>query len=376
MRSIGKKICAGALALVMSVSMLPGVALAAESLDNFQRVNAYAAGTFTDVAADSWYADNVKDAYELDLVKGSSATTFSPTQNITIGSALALSCRLHSIYHTGKADFQQGEPWYQVYVDYAISNDIIASDEFTDYNATATRRQFAGILAKSLPSDALKVINQIEPGDIPDVDIGSSYGALIYFLYGAGILTGSDKYGTFLPETPIDRASVATIVSRMALPGQRKQLTLEEKEPEPTPGTPTLTPGQLSSLKNDIDKAGEAIAGGQRSAKIVEDSSMPNLVGPTSTLLIMTNGVTAVGFLDLARDVLKNVDAIPISYDGYTSLQELIKVTRDDLWNECSGHQNKINKYTWSLYFDQGCASMDKAERRIAAIQEIIATLG
>ena len=70
------------------------------------------------------------------------------------------------------------------------------------------------------------------------------------------------------------------------------------------------------------------------------------------------------------------MDAIPISYDGYTSLQELIKVTRDDLWNECSGHQNKINKYTWSLYFDQGCASMDKAERRIAAIQEIIATLG
>ena len=339
MRSIGKKICAGALALALSVSMLPGAALAAESLDNFQKVNTYTAGTFTDVAADSWYAGNVKDAYELDLVKGSSATTFSPSQNITIGSALALSCRLHSIYHTGKADFQQGEPWYQVYVDYAISNDIIASDEFTDYNATATRRQFAGILAKSLPSDALKVINQIEPGDIPDVDIGS-------------------------------------IVSRMALPGQRKQLTLEEKEPEPTPGTPALTPGQLSSLKNDIDKAGEAIAGGQRSAKIVEDSSMPNLVGPTSTLLIMTNGVTAVGFLDLARDVLKNVDAIPISYDGYTSLQELIKVTRDDLWNECSGHQNKINKYTWSLYFDQGCASMDKAERRIAAIQEIIATLG
>ena len=125
--NMGKKILSAVLAGVLSLSLLPGAALAAESLDNFQRVNAYAAGTFTDVAADSWYAGSVKDAYELDLVKGSSATTFSPNQNITIGSALALACRLHSIYHTGKADFQQGEPWYQVYVDYAISNDIIAT---------------------------------------------------------------------------------------------------------------------------------------------------------------------------------------------------------------------------------------------------------
>jgi len=376
MRSIGKKICSGALALVLSVSMLPGAALAAESLDNFQKVNTYAAGTFTDVAADSWYAGSVKDAYELDLVKGSSGNTFSPTQNLTISSTLALACRLHSIYHTGKADFQQGEPWYQVYVDYAVENGIITAGQFTDYNANATRRQFVGILAKALPAEELKAINTIEDGDIPDLAAGSANYADIYTCYRAGILTGSDKYGTFQPETPIDRASVAAIVSRMALPSQRKQVTLEEKKPEPLPGTPTLTAGQLSSLKNDIDKAGEAIAGGQRSAKIVEDSSMPNLVGPTSTLLIMTNGVTAVGFLDLARDVLKNVDAIPISYDGYTTLQELIKVTRDDLWEECSGKQNKIDKYTWRLYFNQGCASMDKAERRIAAMQEIIATLG
>ena len=110
MRSIGKKICSGALALVLSVSMLSGAALAAESLDNFQKVNTYAAGTLTDVAADSWYAGSVKDAYELDLVKGSSGNTFSPTQNLTISSTLALSCLLHRIYYTGKADFQQCEP--------------------------------------------------------------------------------------------------------------------------------------------------------------------------------------------------------------------------------------------------------------------------
>ena len=363
------------LALVLMAGLMPA-ALAAESLDNFQKVNAYTDGTFTDVAADSWYAGNVRDVYELDLVKGSSATTFSPSQNLTISSTLALACRLHSIYHTGKADFVQGEPWYRVYVDYAVENGIIASDEFTDYNATATRRQFAGILVKALPAGELEAINTIEDGAIPDLTAGSANYEDIYTLYRAGILTGSDKYGTFQPETPIDRASVAAIIARMALPSQRRQVTLQKQETAPAPGTPTLTSGQLSSLKTDVDKAAEAVAGGQRSAQNVETSAMQEMVGPAYTILIMTNGVTAVGFLDLARDALKDVDAIPISYDGCTSLQELLRVTRDDLWNECSGHQNKINKYTWKLYYNQGCTAMDKAERRVAAMQEIIATLG
>ena len=220
------------LSLLMALALMAGLmpaALAADNMDHFKKVNDYPAGKFTDVAASSWYAESVQKAYELDLVKGSSGNTFSPTQNLTISSTLALACRLHSIYHTGKADFQQGEPWYQVYVDYAVENGIITAGQFTDYNANATRRQFAGILVKALPAEELKAINTIEDGDIPDLAAGSANYEDIYTLYRAGILTGSDKYGTFLPETPIDRASVATIISRMALPGQRRQVTLEEK---------------------------------------------------------------------------------------------------------------------------------------------------
>ena len=220
------------LSLLMALALMAGLmpaALAADNMDHFKKVNDYPAGKFTDVAASSWYAESVQKAYELDLVKGSSGNTFSPPQNLTISSTLALACRLHSIYHTGKADFQQGEPWYQVYVDYAVENGIITAGQFTDYNANATRRQFAGILVKALPAEELKAINTIEDGDIPDLAAGSANYEDIYTLYRAGILTGSDKYGTFLPETPIDRASVATIVSRMALPDQRRQVTLEEK---------------------------------------------------------------------------------------------------------------------------------------------------
>ena len=207
--------------------MMPGALAVGAGLSNFKKAETYSAGKFTDVASGAWYVESVKTAYELDLVKGSSATTFSPSGNITVGSVLALACRLHSIYTTGTAEFRQGNPWYQVYVDYAVKNGIITQGQFTNYNANATRRQCAAILAKSMPSEALTAINTVADGQIPDVASGSANYADIYTLYRAGVLTGNDKYGTFAPETTIDRASVAAIVSRMAMPSLRKTLALE-----------------------------------------------------------------------------------------------------------------------------------------------------
>ena len=222
-----KRILSLFLALGLSVSLLTTGALAADDgLSNFKSVNTYTTGTFTDVPADTWYTSNVKTAYEMDLMKGTSGTAFSPDGNITVGSTIALACRLHSIYNTGAANFVQGDPWYQVYVDYAVKNGIISQGQFTDYNAVATRRQFAAILARALPAEALEAKNTVDDGMIPDVAAGSDNYNDIYLLYRAGVLTGSDKQGSFLPEATIDRASVAAIVARMALPGQRQSITL------------------------------------------------------------------------------------------------------------------------------------------------------
>ena len=220
-----KKILSLLLALTLLCGLMPA-ALAAESMDNFGTAQTYPAGKFTDVADSAWYAESVKTAYELGLVQGSSETTFNPDGNITIGSTIALAARLHSIYTTGSADFTQGDPWYQVYVDYAVDNGIITAGQFSDYNANATRRQFAGILSKALPEEELGAINEVEEGDIPDLTAGSTNYEEIYMLYRAGVLTGSDKYGTFAPETTIGRSSVAAIVARMAVPALRQKVTL------------------------------------------------------------------------------------------------------------------------------------------------------
>ena len=222
-----KRILSLALTLGLVMTLCPTALAAGKGLSNFQKSAAYTAGTFTDVPASTWYTENVKTAYELGLMKGTSSVAFSPDGNITVGSTIALACRLHSIYETGGANFIQGNPWYQVYVDYALKNGIITQGQFTNYDAVATRRQFAAILAKALPEEALEEKNTVEDGTIPDLAAGSANYDDIYLLYRAGILTGSDSKGTFVPESTITRSSVAAIVSRMAMPQLRQSVTMK-----------------------------------------------------------------------------------------------------------------------------------------------------
>ncbi|NCC88212.1 MAG: hypothetical protein EOM05_10200 [Clostridia bacterium] len=211
-----KRIASLLLCLILIFSLTPSVFAADSGLQNFQKIFEYTPGKFSDVKSDSWYAENVKVAYELGLVQGNSETTFNSTGNITLAETLALACRLHRIYNTGKVDFEQGVPWYQVYVDYAFEKGILSS-AFSDYSKAATRAQFALILSKALPIEALSAINNIPDDTIPDVPSSASYSKEVYCLYRAGVITGIDSTLTFNPNTTIERNEVATIVARMAI---------------------------------------------------------------------------------------------------------------------------------------------------------------
>ena len=219
-----RKILSALMALTVLTALVP--AASAAGLDNFQRVNGYTAGQFTDVPSGAWYAESVQTTYELDLLKGSTASTFTPAGNISIAETLALACRLHSIYHTGTVDLAQGTPWYQVYVDYAVANGIITAGQYSSYTAAATRAQFAAILAKALDSAALSAINSVAAGTIPDVPAGADYAEGVYLLYNAGVLTGQDDRGSFSPQSTIQRCEAAAIAARMADPSLRKKFTL------------------------------------------------------------------------------------------------------------------------------------------------------
>ena len=227
-----KKFIRFILVFVLSLS-ISTTAFAAVGISNFEKTNTYTAGTFVDIPSDAWYQESVQAAYELGLMKGSSETTFHPAGKVTIGEAITLASRLHNIYYGSEAVFSQGDPWYQVYVDYAVAHGIVSPTQFHDYNIPATRAQFAVIFAASFPTDAFTEINHIALGAIPDVTGTESYGAAVYLLYNAGILTGSDRYGTFHPDNTISRSEVAAIVTRMADKSLRRIVTLDTK-PEPT----------------------------------------------------------------------------------------------------------------------------------------------
>ena len=192
-------------------------------MSNYRKGRTYTPGQFTDVNESMWYgSDNQRTvalAYEYGLMKGISDTTFSPNGEMKISEAIAVAARVHSIYSTGADNFTQGNPWYQVYVDYAVDNGLIASNDFTNYSKTATRAEMAYIFSRTLPETEFPEQNTVY--SLPDVNSNTPYRGAILMLYKAGVLTGDSK-GAFSPGENIKRAEAAAIISRVILPDTRK----------------------------------------------------------------------------------------------------------------------------------------------------------
>ena len=177
------KLLAFVMAFAMVVSLLP-VAGAAKT---FERTNNWENGEFSDVPGEEWFASNVKDAFELGLMKGAGNNKFNPKGNISLAETITIAARIHSLATAGEENFAQGNPWYQVYADYALANGIISSIP-ANITSNATRLQFAEILAKAMSDEDLSAINTIDDGIIPDVASNAS----VYKLYRAGVLTQDD----------------------------------------------------------------------------------------------------------------------------------------------------------------------------------------
>jgi len=191
----------------------------------FQKVNTYTQGQFSDVGESAWYSGVVAKAYEYGLMKGSGANTFNPTGNMTVAEAVTIAARVHNIYQGGSGEFVQEEPWYQVYVDYAITNEIITAGAFSNYNRAATRAEMAYIFARTKVPILLVYTAVNDPPNIvnslPDVSSDTRYYSYIVDLYKAGILAGSDAKGTFHPNSSVTRAEAAAIIIRLIVLDER-----------------------------------------------------------------------------------------------------------------------------------------------------------
>lgn len=173
---------------------------------------------FADVSASAWYYDAVRSAWKAGLIDGVTRTEFRPDENMTRAQAIKLAAALHQMNRNGRVTLTNGTPnWYSSYVEYAVANGLIelAYGAYTpaQMNTAVTRAEFVHILHAA--AGALPELNAVADDTLPDVKSGDAYAAEIYDFYRAGVLTGSDAKGTFMPAAQIRRSEVAAILVRM-----------------------------------------------------------------------------------------------------------------------------------------------------------------
>ena len=217
----------------------------------FERTRQYTAGQFTDVAAEAWYAGSVADAYEIGFMRGTAENAFSPDDGVTVAEGITMASRIHAI-NGGEAAPGNSESgnWYDSYVAYAVGKGIITAETFDDYERPMTRAEMATVFCDALPADYFTAINAVDA--VPDVNERAPYAEKILRLYRAGVVMGSDKYGTSNPDASIKRSECAAIIVRVALPQNRLQKTLEK---DPTPDAYVLVEQEAAHYGNSISRS-------------------------------------------------------------------------------------------------------------------------
>ena len=178
---------------------------------SFERSKTYTEGQFTDVPASEWYAQSVKDAYELGIMNGDSAVTFNPGGTLTVAEGITIASRIHATLN-GKTIAPCDGEWYMQYVNYAAESGFLSEDMFDNYDRNITRAEIAVLLADSCGN--LPEINDVD--FVPDVKSGEDYSAKVLKLYKAGILTGNDNFGTFAPDSNLLRSEICAMSVRIA----------------------------------------------------------------------------------------------------------------------------------------------------------------
>lgn len=247
-----------ALSLLLSLATLAVlcVPLSAAASPSAKRVNTYTPGQFADVPAGSWCEGGVKTAYEYGVMGGKREDFFDAAGKVTRAQAVVMACRLHGFYCDPiSLPDTAADPWYQPYVDYAGEHEFLIFEDGLSrawFEGAVSRAHFAGMLWAAVPEEALKAVNTVEEGAIPDVTPETGGEPAIYCLYRAGVLTGNDEKGTFTPDSDITRGAAAAIVGRLADPSLRKRFTMRAPDFAPVPME------QLANLKSLRRNAGDA----------------------------------------------------------------------------------------------------------------------
>ncbi len=212
-----------ALTLIVTLVTTMSVCFAQE----IEQPEQYTAQMFSDVSEDAWYAEYVEDVYEYGFLSGTADGIMSPDGKVTVAQAVTAAARVHAAFDGTYQELESasdGANWYDKYVNYASNNGIIQNGQFDDVNRNITRIETACLLYDA--AGPLSVIN--ENVNVPDLANGKEGADKVISLYKAGVITGNDEYGYFMPELEIKRSELCTMISRIADNVRRSQDSLTD----------------------------------------------------------------------------------------------------------------------------------------------------
>lgn len=188
--------------------------------------NLAAQAAFSDVPSNAWYAQDVAAAEKSGILQGTGNGRFSPDGNLTLAQAITMAARTYAYERGETIPKTGGSTWYSDFLQYASDKGICAIGEFgAAYDNFCNRLTMAKLFARVVPESTATQRNDVTT--LPDVQSASENQA-VFTLYQLGILTGSDKYGTFHPYQYIKRSETAAILNRVLDPDTRKSFILEE----------------------------------------------------------------------------------------------------------------------------------------------------
>lgn len=241
------------LSLCLTLTLLPATANAEElliapapsavqSADRLLPTVKPYSGTLTD-AEGAWCEDAIQTVYETGLMEGKTADRFDITSPLTYAQTVVVCARLRNLLTGGGGTLprQENQPWYQSAYEslWAVmeNHELFIPDylvkEYDHYqnmaNQPCTRGAFVRVLSYAMLDTSVDfpAINCVTV--LPDVRPETYFGSItdaVFDFYNAGILTGTDAYGTFDEYGTLNRGQAAAMLARLADPTQRKTLDL------------------------------------------------------------------------------------------------------------------------------------------------------
>lgn len=208
-----KRLLTAVLALCMSLTLLPGMALAADTDEPYTGLGAYgisgivlnpAPMPFADVDRDNWFFADVDYVWKHYLMSGVSPASFAPRTTTSRAMIWTILARMQGVQMDGNT-----VPWYEDGQRWVMSEDI---SDGANPQADVTREELAAMLWRSAGMPA--------PGEASDLSRFGDRDAVSAFALTAvrwavsvNLLRGYED-GMLCPQGTATRAEIAAMITR------------------------------------------------------------------------------------------------------------------------------------------------------------------